>query len=103
MQRRWIELFEGNGRRLSMSRLLVFLAFWPASYAFMKNPSVEMAAVYLGAFVLNYIGGKSADVFMGVEKLEAVGGNVGGNDGSATGASLAGESQPVSRGKKRPF
>jgi hypothetical protein len=30
-----------------------------------------MMGIFLGAFVVNYLGGKSADIFMGNEKLAA--------------------------------
>ena len=58
---RWVEFFEGEGNRLSMTRLLCFLAFWPASYVFLHNPSEGMAWAYLGTFVGGYAAGKWAD------------------------------------------
>lgn len=58
-QGRWIEFFEGEGNRLSMSRLLCFLSFTPASYVVVSTRSEEALGWYLGAFVLGYVGGKA--------------------------------------------
>lgn len=96
---RWIELFEGNGRRLSMSRLLVFLAFWPSAWVLLGNPTEAMMGLFLGAYVVNYIGGKSADIFMGSEKLEASRDNAGNFD-YAAGKPLAGKSSGTGQSKK---
>lgn len=97
--KRAVEFFEGNGRRLSMSRLLVFLAFWPSCYVLLRNPTESMMGLFLGAFIVNYVGGKSADVFMGVEKLEASP-NPSGNFDYAAGKPLAGKSGGAGQGKK---
>jgi hypothetical protein len=51
----------------------MFMAFFPATYVVVIEPSAETLGWYLGAFVLGYVGGKSADVFMGNQKLEATG------------------------------
>lgn len=56
------EFFEAENGRLSMTRLLCFLAWPPATYVLIKNPTPEMMAWYLGSFVLGYVGGKAADV-----------------------------------------
>ncbi len=62
------EFFEGDDHRLSMSRLLCFMSFFPASYVVIRNYDSlqvpEILAVYLGAFVLGYVGGKTADIWM---------------------------------------
>lgn len=64
MLKRLIEFFENDNKRLSMTRLLCFLSFIPASYVLLKAPSEGMIGWYLGAYVLGYVGGKGADVFM---------------------------------------
>jgi hypothetical protein len=61
---RLVEFFEGDSGRLSMTRLLCFLSFIPASYVILKEPSEGMLGWYLGAYVLGYVGGKGADVLM---------------------------------------
>lgn len=66
LRERWHEFFEAGGGRLSMSRLLCFLAFWPAAWVVVAKPSADTLGWFLGAFVLGYVGGKSADaVFTG--------------------------------------
>jgi hypothetical protein len=60
---RWIEFFEGTENRLSMSRLLCFGAFFPASYVVIATLSDEALGWYLGTFVLGYVGGKASDAF----------------------------------------
>jgi len=60
-------LQDGHGRS-SLSRLLCFLAFWPATTIVCLNahsPKIDdILMVYLGSFVLGYAGGKFADVFI---------------------------------------
>lgn len=69
---RLIELFEGGKEnRLSMSRLLMFMSFWPSSFVLITNPTETMLGLYLGAFIGGYVGGKSADIFMGDKQLAA--------------------------------
>lgn len=58
---RWVEFFEGEGNRLSMTRLLCFLSFFPASWVVIKDASEETLAWYVGAYVLGYVGGKLSD------------------------------------------
>ena len=104
---RFLEFFEGGGRdRLSMSRLVVFMSFWPATYVLIKTPTDTMMGLYLGAFVLSYLGGKSADIFMGGKELEDGGDSLGG-DSMPTGAvedkPVAGQGNGVRRGKNRAF
>jgi len=60
---RWLEFFEGEGNRLSMSRLLQFMAFFPATLVLLYSKSAESLGYFLGAFVVNYVGGKFADKF----------------------------------------
>lgn len=59
---RVIEFFEGENNRLSMARLLTFLSFIPASCMLVKIGTAEALGYYLGAYVLNYIGGKACDI-----------------------------------------
>jgi hypothetical protein len=65
---RLIEFFEGEDGRLSMTRLLCFLSFFPSSYVVIKcvyRPSIDMVlGIYIGGYVLGYVGGKTADIFM---------------------------------------
>lgn len=58
---RWVEFFEGDNNRLSMSRLMMFLSFFPATYALLRLMSDTALGYFLGAYVLNYIGGKVGD------------------------------------------
>lgn len=48
-----------------MTRLLMFLAFFPATYIVVVNADhdniADLLGWYLGAFVCGYIGGKGAD------------------------------------------
>lgn len=68
---RVIEFFEGppNGE-LSMSRLLVFAAFIVAAPLTWKIATTEALATFLGAFVINYTAGKTADVFMSKKNVD---------------------------------
>lgn len=49
-----------------MTRLLMFLAFWPASYVVYVNAEddniISIIGIYLGSFVTGYVLGKSADI-----------------------------------------
>jgi len=58
-----IEFFRGTEGLLSMSRLLCFMSFFPATYVLVVTKSVEALGWYLGAYVLGYVGGKAADTF----------------------------------------
>ena len=60
---RTVEFFEDDNRRLSMSRLLCFLSFWPATLVLLNSKSSDIFMLYIGAYVLSYIGGKTADIF----------------------------------------
>lgn len=46
-----------------MTRLLCFLSFFPASYVVIETSNEGTLGWYLGAYVLSYVGGKTADVF----------------------------------------
>jgi len=62
---RWIEFFEGEGNRLSMSRLLCFMSFFPASVVVLYTESENALGWYLGSYVLGYVGGKGVDKIRG--------------------------------------
>jgi hypothetical protein len=61
------QFFEDNKGELSMTRLLCFLSFWPASYVVIMDRSEQTLAWYLGTFALSYLGGKSADVISAIK------------------------------------
>jgi hypothetical protein len=58
---RWLEFFEGDNNRMSMSRLLSFLSLFPATTVLIYIHSEEALAYYLSAYTLGYVGGKFAD------------------------------------------
>lgn len=61
---RSIEFFEGADGKLKMPSLLCFLSFFPASYVVVATQSENALGWYLGAYVLGYVGGKSADAII---------------------------------------
>lgn len=61
------QFFEDNNGGLSMTRLLCFLSFWPASYVVIKDGTEATLAWYLGTFALSYLGGKGADVIAAIK------------------------------------
>ena len=62
---RTLEFFEGPDHRLSITSLLKFAAFFPASVIAYKLASTEALAVYLTAYVLDSLGGKMSDAMKG--------------------------------------
>lgn len=62
------QFFENDSGVLSMTRLLCFLSFFPASYVLIVTCNVDALAWYLGAYVLGYVGGKSAEMFNKVKQ-----------------------------------
>lgn len=58
---RLVEFFEGEKNRLSMTRLLCFMSFFPASYVVIKDSGSETLGWYVCAYVLGYVGGKFSD------------------------------------------
>ncbi len=68
---RSIEFFEDDQSRLSMTRLLCFLSFWPASWVIVVKGNEAMLGWYLSAYVLGYVGGKVSDM-LGKPKPRAV-------------------------------
>jgi hypothetical protein len=69
---RFVEFFEGEHRLLSMTRLVLFMSFFPASYVIVKYPSSETLSWYLSAYVLGYVGGKGADVLTQRKKDDTI-------------------------------
>lgn len=57
------EFFEDDRGRLSMTRLVVFLTWPPATWIVLNQH--DQLANYLGAYVISYALGKGADIFMG--------------------------------------
>lgn len=57
-----MEVFEGEDSRLSMTRLLCFLSFWPASYVLLHNQSETLFGFYIGTYAASYLGGKVSDM-----------------------------------------
>lgn len=70
-----VEFFHDEKGALSMTRLVYFGAFIVSSYAVIKSaesPYVgEVVTAFLGAFVVGYIGGKSADAFQAAAQSKA--------------------------------
>lgn len=55
------EFFEGENGVLSMTRLLCFLSFFPASWVTVKLENENALAIYVGTYALSYLGGKGLD------------------------------------------
>jgi hypothetical protein len=60
----WVQFFEADDGRKSMTRLLCFLSFFPSTFVLLITAIrdsmhlVEIFSWYLGSFVLGYVGGK---------------------------------------------
>ena len=50
------EFFEGEGGGLSMTRLLCFLSFFPASLVTMRICNENALAIFVGTYALSYLG-----------------------------------------------
>lgn len=61
---RFVEFFEGDNGRLSMTRLLCFLSFFPSSFVVLKTLNENALGWYIGGYVVGYVGGKCADIGM---------------------------------------
>lgn len=61
------QFFEDGSGVLSMTRLLTFMSFWPASAVLLWIPSEGTLGLYLGAYVGGYLGGKALDRRYGEE------------------------------------
>lgn len=64
MANRLIEFFEGEKKQLSMSRLLAFLSFVPATIVVLATKTDSALQWYVGAYVTGYVGGKAMDCWM---------------------------------------
>lgn len=60
--KRFGEFFQNDEGRYSMTRLLCFLSFFPASYILIKTRDAEIFGWYLSAYVISYVGGKVSDI-----------------------------------------
>lgn len=56
------EFFEGEGSVLSMSRLLCFMSFFPASWVTVKLENENALTIYVATYALSYLGSKGLDV-----------------------------------------
>lgn len=66
------EFFVDSDGMLSMSRLLTFLSFIPASWVLVKNPTEGMLGIYVGAYAVIYVGGKIADAYQGASPSQTI-------------------------------
>ena len=73
------EFFEDSTRTFSMSRLLAFMAFFPAAYIVIKTNG-QYISHFLGAFASAYGVGKGFDFAENVLKKQSGGDNQNGND-----------------------
>lgn len=62
MKHRFIEFFKSDKGNLSMTRLLCFMSWFPASFVLIKTQNENMFITYLSIFVGGYVAGKWADV-----------------------------------------
>ncbi len=58
---RVIEFFVGENNLLSMTRLLCFMSWFPATYVVVKSESENILGWYLGSFVGGFVGGKLSE------------------------------------------
>ena len=61
---RLLEILEDDASKLSLSRLLSFLSFWPSSWVLLRMPTEGMLGIYLTAYGVAYLGGKGIDVMV---------------------------------------
>lgn len=64
MMHNFIEFFEDENGKLQMSRLLSFLSFFPGTGVLLSTPPEHIETVfgiYMGAFVLGYVGGRVSE------------------------------------------
>lgn len=55
------DYFRDSDGRLSMTRLLTFLSFWPAAWVTVEDGTGETLGWFLGAFAGAYAAGKFSD------------------------------------------
>ena len=65
MMQRFVEFWEGDNNRLSMGRLLQFMAYPPATGVMLYIHTTEAMSLYLSAFVFNGVASKGLDVMKG--------------------------------------
>lgn len=58
---RIIEFFEDDQHLLSMTRLLCFLSWFPATYVVVRSENENILGWYLGSYVLGFVGGKASE------------------------------------------
>lgn len=61
---RAVEFFQDGDGYLSMTRLLAFVSFFPASYVLVESQTDTALGLYLGAYVAQMVGGKYSDAYM---------------------------------------
>ena len=54
--------FEDDAGNPSMTRLLCFISIFPSSYVVCVTRSAEVFGWYVSAYVLGYVGGKTAEL-----------------------------------------
>lgn len=59
-----LRFFEGEGGSLSMTRLLSFLSFWPATWITLQLSTESALTIYTGVYAASYLGGKVGDAMM---------------------------------------
>lgn len=55
-----LEFLKDDEGRYSLTRLLVLMSFPPATWIALHNPTEGIFGIYVGSFVLGYIGGRTA-------------------------------------------
>lgn len=58
------EFFQGGNGKLSMSRLMYFMAFFPASFVVIATKGENALGWYLGSYAAGYVGGKGTSALM---------------------------------------
>lgn len=64
MIKNWRQFFEGEKNQLSITRLLCFLSFFPATVMATRLNTENALTIYVGCYALSYLGGKMTDVAM---------------------------------------
>ncbi len=57
------EFFQDKDGALSMSRLLSFLSFFPATVVVLSTKTDDALQWYVGAYAAGYVGGKAVDAY----------------------------------------
>ncbi len=107
---RYSQFFENDAGRLSMTRLVVFATFVPATWVLLHD--FDQLTTYLGFYIGGYAAGKVSDTFMkgnsDVDISESETTIIRASSHSADRLApdnqpLARKSKPIRRGKNRPF